>query len=109
MKFEIELEDGTYNITVDAEFTGSAAGDCGADNPDDYYGYIDIGWTPVDCIKWDVYGNVTNLTNEQLYEVAELHRDEIEVKTGKLLIEYAREYAEDAALDAVDREFCGDY
>ena len=106
MKFEIEVCDGTYHIEVDAMAYGADA-DSGADNPDDCYGYMDVEWTPLIGIQWDVYGNFINLTGEKLIEVAELHRDEIQASITEKFAEYAREYAEDAALDAVDREYEG--
>lgn len=105
MKFEIELNEGEYLIEVDAEMTGQSA-DSGADNPDDYYGYIDVEWEPLSGTHYDVYGNTTELTKERLYEVAEQHQGEAEKIITEYLMDYAKEYAEDAALDAVDFEFC---
>ena len=105
MKFEIELNEGEYLIAVDAEMTGQGS-DSGADNPDDYYGYVDVEWEPLTGTRYDVYGNITELTKEQLYEVGEAHREEAEKVITEYLMDYAKEYAEDAALDAVDFEFC---
>ena len=108
MKFEIEILDGEYQLVVDAEAAGGGV-IRGADNPDDLYGYMGFNWKPVIGVKWDVYGSVVELTGEQLFGVAERYQDEIQASITEAFVEYAREYAEDAALDAVDREFCGDY
>lgn len=108
MKFEIELSDGKYQLVVDAEITGTGA-TSGAENPDDLYGYMDIDWGPVSGIKWDVYGNFVVLNPDELCEVAELYQEEAQTKITEKFMEYAKEYAESAAMDAVDREFCGDY
>ena len=105
MKFGIELNEGEYLIEVDAEMTG-CEGNRNADNPDDFYGYVDVEWEPLTGTRYDVYGNTTELTKEQLYEVGEAHREEAEKVITEYLMDYAKEYAEDAALDAVDFEFC---
>lgn len=106
MKFEIELNEGEYLIEVDAEITGQAS-DSGADNPDDYYGHVDVEWEPLNGTRFDVYGNLTELTKEQLYQAAETHQEEAQKVITKYLMDYAKEYAEDAALDAVDMEYQG--
>lgn len=106
MRFEIELNEGEYLIEVDAEITGQVS-DSGADNPDDYYGHVDVEWEPLNGTRFDVYGNLTELTKEQLYQAAETHQEEAQKVITKYLMDYAKEYAEDAALDAVDMEYQG--
>jgi hypothetical protein len=106
MKIEIELADGEYTVEVEAEIYG-ADGDSGADNPDDHYGYTDIEWMPLKGTHCDVYGNLTEMNTVELYEVTELHRVEIDNEVAKEFEAYAKEYAEDAALDAVDTEYGG--
>jgi len=106
MKFEIELNDGEYLIAVDAEITGQGS-DSGADNSDDYYGYMDIEWEPLTGTRYFENGTLRELTKPELYEAAESHCDEAEKEIAKYLMDYAKEYAEDAALDAVDTEYGG--
>lgn len=101
MKFEIELLDGEYLIEVDAEVCGQSA-DSGADNPDDFHGYMDIEWEPLNGTRYDVYGVLIELTKGQLWEVAEKYRDEAQAEITKVVMEYSKQYAEDAALDNYD-------
>lgn len=106
MKFEIELNDGEYLIAVDAEITGQGS-DSGADNPDDYYGYMDVEWEPLTGTRYFENGTIRELTKSELYEAAEAHREEAEKVITEYLMDYAKEYAEDAAMDAVDQEYEG--
>lgn len=106
MKFEIELNEGEYQLVVEAEVYGDAAIG-GADNPDDCYGWMDVEWAAISGTLWRADGRSMNLTKEQLAGVVEVNHDLIKDEVTRLTVEYAKEYAEDAAMDAVDREFCG--